>query len=359
MRTKVNESTFAGQSIYVGIDVHLKSWKVTVMAGDLHYKTFSSPPEGDKVAKYLKQNFPGANYYSAYEAGFCGFSVHRELTRYGINSSVVNPLDIPTTDKERRQKEDKRDSRKIAKTLQTGQLKPIFVPSDKTQHDRILLRIRDTVVKDLSRNKTRVKALLYLQGINFPERFSSSSSHWSKQFIQWLSDITFGYNTGRSGLDALLHMVNDQRSLLLKLTRQIRELSKTPEYRENVELLVSVPGIATTTAMRLLTELETINRFNDFDHLCSYVGLVPSTDSSGDTEIVSGISPRRNSRLRAALVESAWIAIRNDPALLSCFKILCKRMPANRAIIRIAKKLLRRVTFVLRTRQTYEKGVIK
>src|SRR5690606_33941857 len=123
-----------------------------------------------------------------------------------------------------------------AKMLQAGQLKPIFVPSDKTQHDRLLLRIRDTVVKDLSRNKTRVKALLYLQGINFPERFTSSSSHWSRQFIQWLSDITFAHNTGRSGLDALLHMVNDQRSLLLRLTRQIRELSKTQQYRENVEL---------------------------------------------------------------------------------------------------------------------------
>ena len=45
MQTKVNENTFDGQSIYVGIDTHLKSWKVTVMAGDIHYKTFSSPPK--------------------------------------------------------------------------------------------------------------------------------------------------------------------------------------------------------------------------------------------------------------------------------------------------------------------------
>ena len=69
MRTKVSENTFGGQSIYVGIDVHLKSWKVTVMAGDLHYKTFSSPPESDKLANYLRTNFPGANYFSAYECG--------------------------------------------------------------------------------------------------------------------------------------------------------------------------------------------------------------------------------------------------------------------------------------------------
>ena len=358
MHTKVNESTFAGQPIYVGIDVHLKSWKVTVMAGDIYYKTFSAPPDGEKLANYLKHNFPGANYYSAYEAGFCGFSVHRELTRCGIKSIIVNPADIPTTDKERRQKEDQRDSRKIAKTLQAGQLEAIFVPSDKTQHDRILLRSRDTIVKDITRNRNRVKSLLYLQGINIPDRFDSKS-YWSKAFLQWLSEITFEHSTARSGLDALLEMVNHQRSLLLRVTRQIRELSKTPQYLENARLLVSVPGIGPLTSMRLLTELETLSRFNDFDQLCSYVGLVPCTDSSGETEKVSGISPRKNSRLRAALIESAWIAIRHDPALLHSYQNLTKRIPGNRAIIRIAKKLLRRIKYVLHSKQTYEPGIIK
>lgn len=360
MQTKVNENTFGGQSIYVGIDVHLKSWKVTVMAGDIHYKTFSSPPQSDKLVNYLKTNFPGADYYSAYEAGFCGFSLHRELTRSGIKSIIVNPGDIPTTDKERRQKEDKRDSRKIAKTLQTGQLKGIFIPSDKIQQDRILLRSRDAIVKDLRRNKARVKLLLMFLGISLPERFNTKSTHWSKQFFQWVNSITFEYNTTcRSGLDALLDMVNHQRSLLLKVTRQIRELSKTPEYHENVELLLSIPGIGELTAMRLLTELERINRFSDFDQLCSYVGLVPSTDSSGEREIISGISPRKNSRLRAALIESSWIAIRHDPALFSCYQKLCKRIAANQAIIRIAKKLLRRIKFVLRRKEKYERGIIK
>lgn len=359
MQTKVNENTFCGQSIFVGIDVHLKSWKVTVMAGDIHYKTFSSPPESVKLINYLKTNFPGADYYSAYEAGFCGFSLHKELSKSGINSIIVNPGDIPTTDKERRQKEDKRDSRKIAKTLQAGQLRGIFIPSDKTQQDRILVRTRDTIVKDLRRNKARVKLLLMFQGISLPERFSVKSTHWSKQFIQWVSNISFEHNTCRSGLDALLDMMNHQRSLLLKVTRQIRELSKTPEYKENVELLLSIPGIAELTAMRLLTELERIDRFTTFDQLCSYVGLVPSTDSSGENEIVSGISPRKNSRLRAALIESSWIAIRHDPALFSCYQKLCKRIPANKAIIRIAKKLLRRIKFVLRRKEKYERGVIK
>ena len=359
MREKVNEKAFVGQSIFVGIDVHKKEWKISVMTEEIHCKTFSAPPEADKLSNYLRRNFPGAAYYSAYEAGFSGFWLHKELTKLGIKSIVVNPGDIPTTDKERKQKEDQRDSRKIAKTLRAGQLKGIFIPSEKVQQDRILLRTRETIVKDLSRSKNRIKSLLYFQGINYPQRFNSNSTHWSKLFIQWLEGVTFEHESGKTGMNAHLEIVKHHRGLLLKVTRQIKELSKSPEYGQNVELLISVPGIGMLTAMKLLTELETIDRFTDFDHLCSYVGLVPSTDSSGENHVDTGITPRRNSRLRAALIKSAWTAIRNDPALLVAYQKLCKRMSDNRAIVRIAKKLLNRIVHVLRKKEKYERSVVK
>lgn len=358
MHRKISEKSFDGQSIYVGIDVHLKSWKVSVMSDQILYKTFSAPPQADKLRNYLHTNFPGAEYFSAYEAGFSGFWLHRELTKLGIKSIVVNPADIPTTDKERKQKEDKRDSRKIARTLQAGQLKGIFIPSVRIQQDRILLRTRETIVKDLRRNKTRVKSLLYFQGINYPERFHTESSHWSKLFIQWIEGINFDHDSGKTGLNVLLEMVKYQRSLLLKVTRQIRELAATTDYKQNAELLLSVPGIGILTAMKLLTELENIERFKDFDQLCSFVGLVPSTDSSGENQIDRGITTRKNSRLMVSLIESSWVAIRSDPALLIAFQKLCKRIPANKAIVRIAKKLLRRIVTVLRKKEKYEKGVI-
>src|SRR5687768_15800701 len=110
MQQKVTKKTFEGQSIYVGIDVHRKDFKVSVMVGNVLYKTFSAPPQAEIIAKYLRNNFPGGSYYSAYEAGFSGFWLHRSLGRMGINSIVVNAADIPTTDKERTQKEDLRDS---------------------------------------------------------------------------------------------------------------------------------------------------------------------------------------------------------------------------------------------------------
>jgi transposase len=359
MQEKINEKTFEGQSIYVGIDVHKKDWKVTIMTGELSYKTFSSVPRADKLGSYLRNNFPGATYYSAYEAGFSGFWLHKELTALGIKSIVVNPADIPTTDKERKQKEDVRDSRKIAHSLRAGQLKGIYIPNESIQNDRMLLRTRHAMVKDLNRSKNRIKSLLFFLGINLPDRFSSSGSRWSRPFITWLEELPLNHPTARASLDAHLDQVRHLRSSVLRITRQITELARSNHYQENVALLISMPGIGMLTAMMFLTELGNIERFKTFDELCSYVGLVPSTSSSGENDIDTGITPRRNARLRSALIESAWVAIRNDPALLSAYQGLMKRMPGNRAIVRIAKKLLRRMTYVLREKTNYERGVIK
>lgn len=359
MQEKINEKTFEGQSIYVGIDVHKKDWKVTIMTAELSYKTFSSVPKAEKLGAYLTNNFPGGTYYSAYEAGFSGFWLHRELTKLGINSIVVNPADIPTTDKERKQKEDLRDSRKIAHSLRSGQLKSIHIPKETILHDRMLLRTRHALVKDLNRSKNRIKSMLFFLGVNLPERFSSRGSTWSKPFINWLEELSFENPSAKAGLNAHLDQVRHLRSSILKVTRQIKELAKTSQYQEDARLLISMPGIGLLTAMTLLTELEDISRFKAFEDLCSYVGLVPSTSSSGENEIDTGITPRRNGRLRSALIESAWVAIRNDPALLASYQNLIKRMPGNRAIVRIAKKLLRRMTHVLRKKNCYERGVIK
>jgi len=98
--------------------------------------------------------------------------------------------------------------------------------------------------------------------------------------------------------------------------------------------------------MSLFTELIDINRFSNFDNLCSFVGLVPSTYASGSTEYAKGISFRHNKFLRPLIVESAWVAIKKDPVLMLKYYKLCKTMPKQKAIIRIAKKLLRRIRHV-------------
>jgi transposase len=359
MHTKITETAFDGQKIFVGLDVHKKDFKVSVLVGDMFYKTFTSPADGQKVVNYLHDNFPGAEYFSAYEAGFSGYGLHKQLTQGNLKNIVVNPADIPTTDKERKQKEDKRDSLKIARDLQAKQLTGIFIPTDKTLHDRALVRGREAIVKDIRRAKQRIKSFLYFLGVPYPEKFASRNTHWSKNFIKWLETVEFENESARQALGNHIITLTQLRQLLLQATRQIRVLSKSELYKERVELIVSAPGFGMLSAMRLLTELETFDRFKNFEGLCSFVGLVPSTSSSSDSERVRGITPRHSVPLRSALIESAWVAIRNDPALTSRYIGYRKRMDENKAIVRIAKALLNRVVHTLRKKEKYEKGVAK
>ena len=95
----------------------------------------------------------------------------------------------------------------------------------------------------------------------------------------------------------------------------IKALSQRERYKEDVELLMGIPGIGLITAMTLLTELGDISRFRNLDGLCSYIGLVPITKSSGECDSVGHITKRQNKVLRSMIVESFWLAHKERPSL--------------------------------------------
>ena len=114
---------------FVGIDVHDKSWKVCLLSDAGYRKEFSCKPETEVLLKTLRNFLPNFKFECAYEAGFSGFWLHDELNQIeGVNCIVVHPADIPTSDKEKAQKEDRRDARKIAQQLKGVQLKEFTSP---------------------------------------------------------------------------------------------------------------------------------------------------------------------------------------------------------------------------------------
>jgi len=96
---KNSELNFNGQIIYVGIDVHKKSWQITIILNGMIVKKISINPNPEELSNYLKRNYPNAIYYSVYEAGFSGFWADRQLRSMGIINIVVNPADVPTKSK--------------------------------------------------------------------------------------------------------------------------------------------------------------------------------------------------------------------------------------------------------------------
>ena len=120
---------FTDQDLFIGLDIHKKNWTVCIYSKDFELKKFSQNPDTDILMKYLQRNYPGANYHSVYEAGYCGFWIHEALTARGINNIVVNPADVPTTDKERKRKNNRVDTRKLARSLRSGDLEPNYLRS--------------------------------------------------------------------------------------------------------------------------------------------------------------------------------------------------------------------------------------
>jgi len=358
MRKKNNELDFSNQIIFIGIDVHKKQWSITINTGGQQIKTFSMNPEPEELKKYLRKNYPGGKYLSAYEAGFCGYWIDRQLQSLGIENIVVNPGDVPTSNKEKSRKTDRIDSRKLARELSGENLTGIYIPTKEQEAARTLSRLRIQLTKDQARVKNRIKSLLNFTGVQLPENIEVK--HWSGKFIKYLHSLDFEREELKQTLEQQLKQLSVLREQLSDVVKLLRNMiNRDEEKQKTVAQLMTVPGIGLITALTFYTEIMDKNRFRSFDHLSSYVGLAPSTYSSGQKEMVIGLSQRQNTNLRNILIESAWIASRKDPVLTMIFGRLVKRMKKQEAIIRISKKLLRRIMHVWKQREDYVLAVVQ
>jgi transposase len=352
MKNKVID--FSGENIYVGLDVHKKSWSATVLTDDLEHRTFTISPDAKGLVKYLEKNFPGANYFTAYEAGFCGFTHHRELLKSGVNSIVVNAADVPSTNKDYTTKTDNVDSRKIARALRAKTLKGIHVFDRNDEEFRGLARQRQIFQRDLRRYKQRIKSFLMYYGIDIPEELVETD--WSKSFESWLGKIRLNTNYGDSALENLVVGYRFHKDQVRQVSNELRA-SARKFHKKDYYLLRTIPGVGPLTSIALITEIGDIHRFKSLRQLCSYVGMMPMSFSSGETERIGGMTFRNNTWLRSMLVEAAWQAVRKDPAMLLYYKQHVNRGNGKRAIIKVARKLLARIRFVMMNQQPYELGV--
>ncbi|HYQ55695.1 MAG TPA: IS110 family transposase [Draconibacterium sp.] len=350
----IKKIDFTGQILYVGLDVHKNSWHVTVLSENICLKSFSQPPSPLKLFTFLNENFPGASYRSAYEAGFCGYAYHRELNKLGVNNIVINPADIPKSNKDTHFKTDKRDSRVIAEALRSGLLTGIYVFDQEQEEFRSLFRSRLALAKDIRKTKGRIKSFLAYRTVDIPSEFIRNPR--SLKYIEWLKSLEFGLQNPRFILDQLI-----DRMLYLLEQRRLLETSLRNYARNKDKALFRflrlVPGIGPITSIGLMAELGSIDRFKHFKKLASYVGLVPRTHQSGESDGIGSITYRHNSYLRPLLIEASWQAVRTDPALLKYYLDKCRTMNPKKAIVKVARKLLCRIYFVMKQRTEYKRGI--
>lgn len=335
------------ENMYVGIDVHKKSWNVHVVSehvslGRIHMK----PPSVETLLEYLSSKYPHARLHIAYEAGFSGFWLQRKLTAYGLDCIIVHPADIPTSDKDRSTKSDAVDSRNIAEGLRAQALHGIWIPSEQEEGDRVLVLYRTNLVHALQRIKTHIKQRLLFHGLTIPEDIDSGS--WTKRLRAWLRDVRLADASAQAALVSILTDYDNATHRLHEHGQLVRTLAHEPRHIERVRTLVRIRGIGLTTAMILLTEIGPIDRFRSAEALASFVGLIPAERSSSERTIMLGMQRRRHSGLRSSLIESAWVAVRHDEHLRSVYGKHISSKPAQKAIVVVARKLLNRIFYELK-----------
>lgn len=298
--------------------------------------------------------FPGGSYNSAYEAGFCGYGIHHELNSLGIRNIVINAADTPTSQKDKLHKRDPTDSRKIARELEKGSLSGINVFDRELKELRSLNRTRFYLMRDLRRSKNRIKSFLMYYGVPIPSEFDNNQ--WTLKFISWLKQVRMKTPGGQDAFSHLITSYEHHRQQLLILSRIVR-LRISQYDKEVYTLLKTISGIGPLTASALITEIGDINRFNHINLLASYVGLIPRIRESGETTRTGGIIYRSNNFLRVLLVEASWQAIRQDPALMQYYHSHVINSKGHKVIIKVARKLLNRLRYVMKHRKPYVTGV--
>jgi len=193
-------------------------------------------------------------------------------------------------------------------------------------------------------------------GKEFPGK---NTRYWSDKLLLKLRSINFSTSIGKDCLDIYLNQLIILQDKVKAIEKQLKTKANDLGIMYIIEKLETIPGIGFVSAIIIFTEIIDINRFKKLDQLCSYIGLVPSTRSSGEKQKILGLTLRQNKYLKNIIIEAAWTAVRKDPALTMRYLELIKRMDSQKAIIKIAKKLLNRIRYVWKNNKEYQIAVAR
>lgn len=336
---------YTNKTVYLGMDVHKKTYAVTAICEGQVVKKDTLKADPVILVAYCKKQFAGAKIESAYEAGFCGFHLHRCLEAEGIKNIVVDAAGIEVAVGDR-VKTDKRDSLKLATHLSTGRLKGIHVPSAEREDARAVTRLRETFSRQRSRFACQLKSLLFQHGLIRADDKKKVSEKWAKvlEALPLSSGLKY----------AIANYLTQWRQMSAKIKEIDKELAVQAQKDGAIEAIYrSVPGIGTGSARILANEVEDTLQFNNEKRLFSYTGLTPSEYSSGEHIRQGHITRHGKPILRKILVQAAWRAVRIDTSLEEIFLRLSTKVGKKKAIIGVARRLIGRIHACFRTGELY------
>jgi transposase len=237
----------------------------------------------------------------AYEAGPTGFALARALDAAGVGCVVAAPgkIERPAQD---RVKTDRRDAERLVRLLMVDALHAVRVPSGEEEALRDLVRAREDVRGDLMRARHRLGKLLLRHDV----RYDGAGENWTRRHRDWLGRVWLGDRGAQVTLADYLGAIDALVVRRDALEATIAELVPGSPWAQTVARLRCLRGIDTLTAVGLCAEIGDFERFTRAGQLASYLGLVPSEDSSGDRRRLGSITKTGSRHARRLLVEAAW-----------------------------------------------------
>ena len=316
--------------IHVGVDLHQRFCYMTVL--EARGKMIQAGPvTNEKLAlrKYFRQ-FRGQAVQVAVEA--CGFwPAFREVVEPEVERLVlVHPQRVKAI-ASAKLKNDRVDSQTLAHLLRCDLLPESWKADRETQARRQQVRLRATLVRQGTRLKNQVHAVLHQQGLRSPV-----TDLFGKRGRWWLAGVKLPAQA-RESVNVCLRLLDGYSEEIQKQNLQLSEKAKRDA---RVEWLLTIPGIGERSAMMVLAEIGDIGRFHDADALCSYAGLVPRVRESAGKAARGGITRQGSPWLRWMMVEAAQVATRSSEAARRYYEKLLRKKHKHVARVALARKLL-------------------
>jgi transposase len=247
----------------------------------------------------------------------------------------------------RKQKTDVRDARHLLQLLLENNFPRIWVPSVGERDLRQLLKHRHTLVQMRTRVKNQLQHIALNQGMQKKRKL------WTQAGQELLRGLELDRWTGRRR-DDLLHLLAYLEGRIEALDQAVKAEA---EQRPEVRLLMTHPGVGPVVGLATVLTLGEVARFPRGREVAAYVGLIPREDSSGQRRRLGAITKQGSSFLRFLLVQAAVSAVKGDAEWARAYKRLAYKKHHGVAKVAIARKLVVRLYWMLRTQTRYPEVV--
>lgn len=247
-------------------------------------------------------------------------------------------------------KTDRIDAEVLARALESGSIPKAHVLSPHRRELRRWLNVRRSLVESRAHTVTTVRGLAREQGLLLPRCATPS-------FVERVRKQRLSPELAEV-LEPLLKVLE---AIPAQLERVESKLTKLCESEPVVKTLATTPGIGPVVAAAFVSVIDDAGRFHSAHHVESYLGLVPSENSSGGKQRLGAITKKGNPYLRALLVQSAWGLMRDasaDDPLRSWGKEVANRRGKKVAIIAVARRLVGVLWAMWRRGYVYEPALL-